>query len=138
MQTNYWIAGVVMLVVGLGLGYVLGVSGERETVVDSDQVETTSTAHHVMPDGSVMSNEMSMAEMMASMNLALAGKSGDALDKAFLEEMIVHHQGAVEMAQILVRKTERPELVKLGNEIIAAQEGEIEMMEGWLDEWFGR
>ncbi|MBX9765118.1 DUF305 domain-containing protein [Patescibacteria group bacterium] len=74
----------------------------------------------------------SMEQMMAG----LEGKTGDAFDKAFLEEMIVHHEGAVEMAEALLKNTTRPELTKLGNDIITAQTGEIQMMKGWLQEWF--
>ena len=64
----------------------------------------------------------------------LEGKSGDALDRAFLEGMIPHHQGAIDMAQYL-EKSERPELQQLGKDIIEAQTKEIEQMQNWLKEW---
>ena len=50
--------------------------------------------------------------------------------------MIVHHEGAVDMAEMLLQKTKRPELVKLGNDIINAQTSEIEMMKEWRQVWF--
>lgn len=88
--------------------------------------------------GSVSSNTMStdMHGAMGGMMSGLAGKSGADLEKAFLEEMIIHHEGAVEMAQTLLKGTTRPDLVKLGNDIVTAQTGEIQMMRGWLDTWF--
>jgi uncharacterized protein (DUF305 family) len=52
--------------------------------------------------------------------------------------MIIHHEGAVEMAEILLEKTKRPELIKLANDIISAQNTEIEMMQNWNKEWFNR
>lgn len=77
-----------------------------------------------------------MAGMMHDMNAALKGKTGAEFDKAFLSEMIVHHEGAVEMAEQVIEKSERAELRNLANEIISAQNKEIEMMQKWQKEWF--
>jgi len=68
----------------------------------------------------------------------LKDKSGSARDEAFLESMIVHHQSAVAMSEVLLESTKRPELQKLANDIIAAQTTEIDMMKGWLNTWYGR
>jgi len=50
--------------------------------------------------------------------------------------MIVHHEGAVEMTRALLDETNRPELTQFAKNIIAVQSEEIEMMEGWLEEWY--
>jgi uncharacterized protein (DUF305 family) len=68
----------------------------------------------------------------------LKDKKGEDLDLAFLEGMIVHHEGAIEMAKIVVEKTKRPEIKKLAEDIINAQSGEIKLMKGWLSQWYGR
>lgn len=81
--------------------------------------------------------DASMTAMMHDMNASLVGKTGDALDKEFLTQMIVHHQGAVEMAQTLLAGTKRPELVKMGNDIVSVQTKEINQMKQWLNDWFG-
>ncbi|MFM2383712.1 MAG: hypothetical protein RIQ72_284, partial [Candidatus Parcubacteria bacterium] len=65
----------------------------------------------------------------------LEGKTGLEFDQAFLSEMIIHHQGAVDMAKQVLATSKRPELMKLANEIIAAQTKEIEMMKKWQTEW---
>ena len=44
---------------------------------------------------------MSMDEMMQSME----GKEGDEFDRAFMESMTIHHQGAIEMAQKIWQNT---------------------------------
>lgn len=80
---------------------------------------------------------MSMTAMMKSMNANLEGKTGDALDKAFLEEMIMHHEGAVEMAKMLEQGTQRSEMKTFAQSIINAQSGEITQMKVWLQQWFG-
>ncbi len=80
--------------------------------------------------------EGGMSHTMDGMTAELAGLSGDKLDKAFLELMIVHHEGAIVMAEQVLAETKRPELQEMAKTIIAAQQREIEMMGSWLDAWF--
>ena len=56
-------------------------------------------------------------------------------DRAFVEEMIPHHQMAVMMASMLKNGTNRPEMQKLADDIIAAQTREIDQMRAWLKTW---
>ena len=56
-------------------------------------------------------------------------------DRAFVENMIPHHQMAVMMATMLKNSTRRPEMVKLADDIIAAQTNEINQMRQWLASW---
>lgn len=92
---------------------------------------------HQMPDGKMMNNVgMDMDSMMKGMTASLEGKIGDEFDKAFLSEMVVHHEGAVAMAKQVLATSKRPELLKLANEIITAQTKEIDMMKGWESQWF--
>ncbi len=96
-----------------------------------------SSMMHKMPDGTMMNNVgMDMHSMMNGMMATLEGKTGDEFDKAFLSEMIVHHQGAVDMAQAVLDTSKKPELIKLANEIITAQTKEIKMMQDWQKAWF--
>jgi uncharacterized protein (DUF305 family) len=77
-----------------------------------------------------------MSDMMNSMTMGLKNKTGDDFDQAFLSEMIIHHEGAVEMAKQVLKNSKRPELIKLANDIISAQTKEIEIMKGWQTSWF--
>lgn len=69
-----------------------------------------------------------MANMHANMHYT---PTGDA-DADFVMGMIPHHQGAVDMAEILVKNGKDKELRRLGKDIIAAQKKEIAFMEAWL------
>lgn len=68
----------------------------------------------------------------ANMHVAMAVDMTGDVDVDFVRSMIPHHQGAVEMAKIVLEYGKDPEIRKLAEEIIKAQETEITFMEGWL------
>jgi hypothetical protein len=112
MNTNTVIVGVLALVIGLGGGYFMAQGKQPAPMV-----------HNI---GSTMD----------SMTADLQGKSGDEFEKAFIDGMIIHLEGAVAMAQMVLDKSQRPELIKLAKDIIAAQTSEINMMKQWNATWF--
>jgi len=63
---------------------------------------------------------------------------GDALDQAFLQDMIFHHMDAVMMSQQLISGgfVEHSEVIPFATTIRNTQRDEIHMMRNWLSEWF--
>jgi uncharacterized protein (DUF305 family) len=54
-------------------------------------------------------------------------------DRAFVDEMIPHHRGAIRMAEAVLAKTRGPELRKLAEDVVTAQRREIAEMEAFRE-----
>lgn len=54
-------------------------------------------------------------------------------DADFIIGMIAHHEGAIEMAKVVLEYGKDPEIRKLAEDIISAQEKEITWMKEWLE-----
>lgn len=125
-KTNIALFSVIFLSVGILTGWLIWGMHDNEM-----------SGMHRMPNGHMMSNNpQDMQGMMMNMNAGLQGKTGDEFDREFLSEMIIHHQGAVDMAKMVLTSSKRPELTILANDIISAQTKEIEMMRKWQQTWF--
>ena len=87
-------------------------------------------------DGHMMGDKgaASMAYMEANnrMHAAMMQDYTGNADVDFIRGMIPHHQGAVEMAKIVLEHGKDPEVRKLAEAVIAAQEAEIKWMQDWL------
>lgn len=59
------------------------------------------------------------------------------LDKHFIEQMIPHHEGAIEMAELAKERSKSSEILGLADSIIESQTKEITQMQSWYKEWFG-
>lgn len=84
------------------------------------------------PSGDQSASSKAFAEANAKMHAAMDIPFTGDTDVDFVRGMIGHHQGAIDMAKIELEHGKNPEIRKLAEEIIAAQEGEIRMMEAWL------
>jgi uncharacterized protein (DUF305 family) len=81
-------------------------------------------------------NNSSMSVMsMNDMTAELKNKTGDDYDKAFIASMIIHHEGAVEMAKLSAQNAKHDEIKDLSEAIIAAQKKEISEMKQWRVDW---
>lgn len=89
---------------------------------------------HAAPAASAANTSPSTKAYLQSDEKMMKGMSvpytGDA-DKDFVSHMIAHHQGAVDMAQVLLKHGKDPELRKMAQDIIKAQESEIAFMKQW-------
>jgi uncharacterized protein (DUF305 family) len=70
------------------------------------------------------------------MKIDLEGlKSSSDFDRDFIRQMIPHYQMAVQMAQMLLKHTTRPEMRDLAESMIKSQTAEITQMQQWEQTW---
>ncbi len=79
-----------------------------------------------------------MMDSMKGMDMShMKTLEGTDFDLMFLDMMIPHHQGAVSMAKDALLKSEHAEIKTLAQQIMDAQQKEIEMMNKWKTAWSG-
>lgn len=117
--------GVLLLVVGFGIGHISGIKSTSPLKVAPSDVSDS------------VSGPQSMNDMMLAMQANLLGKTGDEFDRVFLDEMIMHHQGAVQMAEAARGSAGHQEIKEMAEDIISAQNQEINQMRQWQMEWYG-
>ena len=66
-----------------------------------------------------------------------SGGSEQSFDRQFIDMMVPHHQGAVEMAKVAQQRGEHAEVKELAGAIIRSQDDEIQRMKAWRQSWFG-
>ena len=118
MNKEQILFGVIGLIVGASVtfGVMQATAKSEPQSVDKSQM---------------MYSEGSMDHMVAM----LRDKEGDDFDKEFIRQMIPHHEGAIEMAELIDARAKHEEVKTLGRDIIAAQTSEIERMKAWYADW---
>ena len=94
---------------------------DSQTVVDHSQMD-----HSKMGHGSMDHSKMASSP----------GAADSPVDLQFIDSMIAHHQGAVDMAKLGIGRAGRAEMKTFCAAVIADQEREITQMKRWRDEWF--
>ena len=131
---------VATAAIALVLGTVIGAAGLNTfTTANAADCPMMEMDHSKM--GGMMNMEMkgdqgesskaffdANMKMHDAMNIEFTGKA----DADFAKGMIPHHQGAIDMAKIELQFGKDPEIRKLAEGVIAAQEGEIKFMTEWL------
>lgn len=91
----------------------------------------------MMGNGAMRPGMMGDGMMSSGMMNASPLDSNAPFDQRFLDQMIVHHQGAVMSAQMMIADAARPELRDLAQRIITGQQREIDQMRQWRSDWYG-
>jgi len=93
-------------------------------------IATASAAPIVQPGAPGASGRILSAEEAVQ----ITDTSYSPADVSFMQMMIPHHQQALEMADLVEGRTNRPELLEIAGRIKASQSDEIGFMEGWLND----
>ncbi len=139
MQKESVLYGVIGLLAGSLLTLAVStsaVNSGNNGMMRMMDMKTSSSQSGMMHDtNDSSSNGAGMGMSMNDMNSNLKGKTGDAFDKAFLTEMIDHHQGAIDMANLAKQNAKHDEIKTLANDIVTAQTKEIAEMKNWQKSW---
>jgi uncharacterized protein (DUF305 family) len=84
--------------------------------------------HDQMGHGSMGMGSKGMAKQMLMEN-------GKYSDKAFIDAMFPHHQGAIGMAKVADENSENPRVKELAQNIASVQKREIEQISRWREQW---
>jgi len=84
-----------------------------------------------MSTDSAMQQELMQGMDQMNQDMMAAAQYKDP-DVAFAASMLPHHIGAVKMAEVELKYGKDPEMRKLAEDIINAQQAEIEQMQKWL------
>jgi uncharacterized protein (DUF305 family) len=76
-------------------------------------------------------------QMMGGTPGAQVPETGTGFDQMFINMMVPHHQGAVEMAKIAQQRAQHPEIKQMADGIISGQQEEITQMKDWRKLWYG-
>ena len=138
-QSIVVIIGLAVLVVG-AVAYSFNSTTTKNKSMDMGMNTNTQdkipAGMHRMPDGSLMGNTPTKMGTMNGMDhSAMMVKS----EEEFLKGMIPHHQEAVDTAkEVIARGGSTPEIKKLAQDIVVAQEKEITLMKGWYQSWYNK
>jgi uncharacterized protein (DUF305 family) len=104
----------------------------NQTQASNTNATEASNKQDMKQDGNMMQHGSRMQDDM-SMDI---GPADADYDLRFIDSMVMHHQGAVNMAEEALKKSQHPETKKLAQDIIAAQKQEIEQMKQWRQTWY--
>jgi uncharacterized protein (DUF305 family) len=116
--------------------------GDAQKVEQGEKAETgnrqTQGANHAKKDESgKMPGMKGRDHGSGGMASGMLMKDGEYSDERFIDAMVPHHEGAVEMARVVVKNAEHPEIERLAEHIISNQEAEINELESIKREEYG-
>ena len=116
---NILIAVAALLIIGIGAWYFI--TDRQTTKENQQQANTTSEA---TADSTAAANDNKFAKL-----------TGESYDEAYIADMLAHHEGALNMSEMVSAGTERPELIQLAQTIMQTQSQELMKMQTWQQEW---
>ena len=118
----------LLLAVALTLASCGGASAGSEEQESGEQgsEESADAGQQDMDHESMGHGDMGSEGMMAPSEMVMVG--GEYSDERFIDAMVPHHQGAIDMAEVALENAEHLELLQLAENVISTQQAEIEQL----------
>lgn len=121
-KKQMWIGGTVaIIVISAGIG-IIAMTRQTVTPVPPTDAMDQGERTPATGQGSVLYRQF-------------AALKGEAYDKAFIGDMIIHHEGAVNMAELAMAQASHQEIKDLAATIVSSQSKEIADMKQWQQNW---
>ena len=129
---------VAAVVAALGIGWTLGNAydgqGPSHHRHMGQMFGDAQDGDRVDQDGDGLPGMPGMMGGGAGMGAAM-GHATVTSEEQYLTEMVAHHEEAITAAHELAR-SDRPQMRRLGEAIVAGQSAQVAQMQAWLDEWY--
>jgi uncharacterized protein (DUF305 family) len=129
LKTLLMKAGLLALL--LAVAFLLAACGG----VGSGQQGDQSGGHGQMDHGQMGHGSMGMGSKGMAKQMVM--ENGKYSDRAFIDAMVPHHQGAIAMAKVALKNAEHEEIKELSRNIVSTQQSEIEELKSIKKEEFG-
>jgi uncharacterized protein (DUF305 family) len=128
LLSNAWLLALL-----LAVAFLLAACGSAGGANQGS--ESGGGGHGQMDHGQMGHGSMDMGS--GGMARQMVMEDGKYSDKAFIDAMVPHHQGAVEMARAALENAEHEEIKQLSRNIISTQRDEIEELKAIKEQEFG-
>ncbi len=145
------LALAVLLLVGTGVAFAYGLAvsmmsgNSMDSMMSGQSMSEGQMTGNGMMGGNGMGSMMGdgqMGSMMGGQGMSGGRMMGsfneeEPFDLQFIDQMIMHHQGAIMSSRHMIADSERPELRQLAENIQKSQSEQIEQMQEWRGQWYG-
>lgn len=126
MKKNNVIIVAIIAIVAIAGVSIYAISKNNDNGMMDDKMMSNNSSQH--PVAGTVDKNSSEYKMYSELK-------GEDYDRMFIANMIAHHQGAVDMANLALTSAKHQEIKDMANNIITAQTKEIGEMQSWQTAW---
>ena len=126
MKNNNLVMIAIVAIVALAAVSIFAIANNNGDMMDKNMMSNNNSSQQ--PTNSLVDKNSAYYKMYSELN-------GEDYDRMFIANMIEHHRGAVDMAELALTNAKHQELKDMANNIISAQTKEINDMESWQKTW---